>query len=123
VGYATLDGPYRQWLAGLGETSDPQAHRAQWQETVGAQVRALGRRFLDGAGPAAAEGRYVDLPDGDGRRWLNDAQAELWFLARLKKVLPLAPRPAAEPLDAPATPHDSTAHDTTAHDAATELAR
>lgn len=91
LGFATLDGPYRRWLSGLGATSDPEAYRAQWQATVGSTVRDLGRRLLNGAGPAAAEGRYVELPDGGGTRWLNDAQAELWFLARLKKVLPLEP--------------------------------
>ncbi|SFE28893.1 CRISPR system Cascade subunit CasA [Actinacidiphila alni] len=104
LGFAALDGLYRAWLSDLRNATDPAEHRSQWQATVGTTIRALGRRFLDGTGPAAAEGRYVELPDGSGRRWLNDAQAELWFLARLRRVLPLEPRPTREPPGAVGVP-------------------
>ncbi|MET9219045.1 type I-E CRISPR-associated protein Cse1/CasA [Streptomyces sp. NPDC003300] len=100
LGFAALDSPYRAWLSGLRNISDPEEYRGQWQRTVGTTIRALGRELLNDAGPAAAEGRYVDLPDGNGRRWLNDAQAELWFLVNLRKVLPLAPSPSVAPTGA-----------------------
>ncbi|WNI16533.1 type I-E CRISPR-associated protein Cse1/CasA [Actinacidiphila sp. ITFR-21] len=86
LGFAALDGPYRHWLAELARRTDPEEARADWQDTVSGIVRDLGRRLLDGAGPAAAEGRYVDLRDG-GARWVNDAQADLWFRRRLNTVL------------------------------------
>ncbi|WP_435172404.1 type I-E CRISPR-associated protein Cse1/CasA [Actinacidiphila sp. bgisy145] len=95
LGFAALDGPYRQWLRGLGERSDPAAYRGEWQATVSRIVRELGRGLLDAAGPAASEGRFVELPDGSGTRWVNDAQADLWFRKRLNKVLTLVPGSAA----------------------------
>ncbi|WP_329133936.1 type I-E CRISPR-associated protein Cse1/CasA [Streptomyces sp. NBC_01476] len=87
MGYAELDQPYRNWLRGLGAAGDPDEARAAWQKTVHTLVQDLGRRLLDSAGPAAAEGRHVELSDG-GVRWINDAQAELWFRRRLRAVLP-----------------------------------
>lgn len=101
LGFAALDGPYRQWLSALGRSSDPIRSRGDWEVTVAGIVRSLGRRLLDGAGPNAAEGRYVEMREG-GTRWVNDAQAELWFRMRLNAVLPeaAARRKAA---DEPAT--------------------
>ncbi|MFF0725612.1 type I-E CRISPR-associated protein Cse1/CasA [Streptomyces sp. NPDC004134] len=89
LGYAALDGPYRQWLGELRLSSDPLRSRDDWQVTVDQIVRDLGRRLLDTAGPAAAEGRFVDTPEG-GTRWLDDTQADLWFRARLNSALPAA---------------------------------
>ncbi|MGW5351049.1 type I-E CRISPR-associated protein Cse1/CasA [Streptomyces sp. NPDC004031] len=101
LGYADLDDRYRQWLRALRDTSDPAAHRALWQATVDRSVRTLGRRLLAAAGPATAEGRIVETPDGKGKQWLNDAQAELWFLARLRRVLPLARPRSADAVPTP----------------------
>ncbi|WP_235001875.1 type I-E CRISPR-associated protein Cse1/CasA [Actinacidiphila paucisporea] len=89
LGFATLDGPYRRWLRGLGGSSDPLRSRGDWQVIVSEAVRDLGRHLLDSAGPAASEGRLSAMPDGK-TRWLNDAQADLWFRTRLNVVLPEA---------------------------------
>jgi CRISPR system Cascade subunit CasA len=99
LGFATLDGPYRQWLRRLGERPDPTAYRAEWQATVSRLIRDLGRGLLDSAGPAASEGRYVELRDGQGTRWVNDAQADLWFRKRLNRVMTLVPRESAAPVE------------------------
>lgn len=114
LGYAALDGPYRQWLAGLAATDDPQQARAAWQVETSALVRGLGRRVLDAASPAAAEGRYLDLKDGKGARWVDDTQADLWFRMRLNKVLPAAAPAPASAAQAPDPGHrDGDLDDTT----------
>ncbi|WP_329367166.1 type I-E CRISPR-associated protein Cse1/CasA [Streptomyces sp. NBC_00669] len=110
LGYAALDGPYRQWLRKLGAHSDPAVYRGEWQATVSQIIRDLGRGLLDAAGPAASEGRYVDQRDGSGKRWVNDAQADVWFRRRLNKVLTLVPRASAAtdgPLDEEGRPSDA----------------
>lgn len=89
LGFAALDGPYRQWLRGLADSTDPDLSRGDWQVTVSGIVRDLGRQLLNSTGPAAAEGRYVPMREG-GTRWVNDAQADLWFRRRLNSVLPKA---------------------------------
>ncbi|WP_275127943.1 type I-E CRISPR-associated protein Cse1/CasA [Streptomyces monomycini] len=89
LGFGTLDGPYRQWLATLATYSDPDAARKQWQATVRRRILRLGRDLLNSAGPAASEGRVTELP-GYGPTWVNDARAETWFRRRLNKVLPKA---------------------------------
>ncbi|WP_443071775.1 type I-E CRISPR-associated protein Cse1/CasA [Streptomyces sp. NBC_01477] len=106
LGFAALDGPYRRWLSGLGRSSDPLRSRGDWQETVSETVRGLGRQLLDSAGPAAGEGRLSEMPDGS-TRWVNDAQADLWFRMRLNVVLPEATaRRAATSGFAAQTPDD-----------------
>jgi CRISPR system Cascade subunit CasA len=95
LGFAALDGPYRRWLRTLGEHSDPAAYRREWQATVSTLIRDLGRGLLDAAGPAASEGRFVEQGDGSGTRWVNDAQAEVWFRRRLNDVLALVHHPTA----------------------------
>ncbi|MFI0257864.1 type I-E CRISPR-associated protein Cse1/CasA [Streptomyces sp. NPDC017056] len=87
LGFGTLDGPYRQWLATLAAYSDPQEARKEWQATVRRRILRLGRDLLNSAGPAASEGRVTELP-GYGPTWVNDAVAETWFRRRLNKVLP-----------------------------------
>ncbi|MEF3117535.1 type I-E CRISPR-associated protein Cse1/CasA [Streptomyces chrestomyceticus] len=115
LGFGTLDGPYRQWLATLAAYSDPQEARKQWQATVRRCILRLGRDLLNSAGPAASEGRVTDLP-GYGPTWVNDARAETWFRRRLNKDLPdvvdrsggpqatgrLASSPETHPTTAPA---------------------
>jgi CRISPR system Cascade subunit CasA len=110
LGFAALDGPYREWLRDLVRSSDPERSRDDWQAAVSRIVRDLGCRLLDGTGPAAAEGRYVDMREG-GRRWVNDAQADLWFRSRLNAVLPAVAerrKAAAEPAPAGAADHRTT---------------
>lgn len=89
LGFAALDGPYRRWLRDLGGRPDPEEARGDWQVAVSETVRGLARQLLNGTGPAAAEGRYVQMREG-GTRWINDAQADLWFRRRLNTVLPKA---------------------------------
>ncbi|MBC2876980.1 MULTISPECIES: type I-E CRISPR-associated protein Cse1/CasA [Streptomyces] len=89
LGFGDLDGPFRRWLMDLAGPSDLRTARAQWQLTVRRRLLRLRRTLLDSVGPAASEGRIVDVP-GIGKRWVNDAQADLWFRRRLHKVLPLA---------------------------------
>ena len=96
LGFAALDGPYRHWLSRLGDSPDPVRSRGDWQVVVSEIVRGLGRQLLDSAGPAAGEGRYVEMRAG-GTRLIDDAQADLWFRKRLNAVLPEAAiRRAAE---------------------------
>ncbi|WP_328965727.1 type I-E CRISPR-associated protein Cse1/CasA [Streptomyces virginiae] len=74
LGFGLLDGPYRQWLAGLGETQDPGEARRAWQRTA---YRIL-RETADGQLAAACE-----------TGWLDDASSERIFLSRLNKAFPL----------------------------------
>ncbi|MDT9683130.1 type I-E CRISPR-associated protein Cse1/CasA [Streptomyces sp. TRM76323] len=92
LGYAALDGPYRAWLRNLARQSDLQAARQEWRETVRRHVLRLARQEIRSAGPAACDGRVVDLP-GRGKRLMDAGRAELWFRARLHQVLgpPAAP--------------------------------
>ncbi|MFE2373226.1 type I-E CRISPR-associated protein Cse1/CasA [Streptomyces sp. NPDC059398] len=96
LGFGELDGPYRRWLAELAQHSRPESARRQWQATVRRHIVRLSRSLLDSAGPAASEGRIVDIP-GSGKRWVNDASAELWFRLRLKRVLPSPHLPGPTP--------------------------
>lgn len=117
LGFAELDGPYRQWLRDLARSTDPEHARADWQVNVSGIIRDLGRRLLNGAGPAAAEGRYVELRDERGTRWVNDAQADLWFRTRLNTVLPEA---AARSAAAREAGEDDLTHAGTSDDQTTE---
>ncbi|WP_225844909.1 type I-E CRISPR-associated protein Cse1/CasA [Streptomyces sp. HPF1205] len=109
LGFAALDTPYRQWLASLATSDDPRQARAAWQVETAEIVRGLGKRLLDQAPPAAAEGRFIDVKDGGGNgggtRWVDDTQADLWFRMRLNRVLPAA---AAVSPDGPPQPPSST---------------
>ncbi|WP_405643881.1 type I-E CRISPR-associated protein Cse1/CasA [Streptomyces uncialis] len=73
LGFGALDGPYRRWLRTLGGTDDPVAARTEWQAIARRIVHSLGRQLLDTAGPAAAEGRIVDVPR-IGTRFIDDAR-------------------------------------------------
>ncbi|AOT61735.1 type I-E CRISPR-associated protein Cse1/CasA [Streptomyces fradiae] len=86
LGYAALDGPYRAWLRDLARYPGPQRARQRWRETVRCQVQRLARQEIRSAGPAAYEGRVIELP-GRGRRLVDAGRAELWFRARLHEVL------------------------------------
>ncbi|MFI1017921.1 type I-E CRISPR-associated protein Cse1/CasA [Streptomyces sp. NPDC020965] len=103
LGFGSLDGPYRRWLARLTPPCDLARARQDWQITVRARVIDLSRGLLDSAGPAAAEGREADIP-GVGKRWIDDALAELWFRKRLNQVLGLA---TTRPEDSPPPPDDN----------------
>ncbi|MGK5533117.1 type I-E CRISPR-associated protein Cse1/CasA [Streptomyces sp. URMC 129] len=87
-GFGALDGPFRQWLAGLGESPSPEAAHEEWRATARRLVTRLGRRLLNGAGPATWEGRFVETREG-GTQWIDIGQAELWFHNSLNKILPV----------------------------------
>lgn len=89
LGFGALDGPYRQWLLGLGDSTDPSWSREEWQCTAYRIVRELGSGLLDAAGTAAWQGRMI-TPRTGKPRWLDDTLADMWFRGSLKKTLPKA---------------------------------
>ncbi|MCI3930525.1 type I-E CRISPR-associated protein Cse1/CasA [Streptomyces sp. AN091965] len=95
LGFGALDGPYRAWLKDLLTFPDLHTARQEWRSTVRRHMTRLGRQLLRSAGPAADEGRLVDIPKL-GVRLLDAGRAESWFRARLDKVLgpPVAGTPA-----------------------------
>lgn len=87
--FGALDGPYRRWLLELGSSTDPLAARSEWQGRVYDIIRAHGRMLLDSAGFAAAQGRMVTITGG--KRWMDDALADLYFTGRINKALSSRP--------------------------------
>ncbi|MER6738432.1 type I-E CRISPR-associated protein Cse1/CasA [Streptomyces puniciscabiei] len=115
AGFGALDGPYRLWLARLGEGDDPQQVRATWQRTAHRLISRLGEELVGAAGEAAWRGRVVT--HAKGQTWLNAASADLWFRSRLHKALPLARTEATAAVPAQATAPDLIgAQDTPADD-------
>lgn len=88
-GFATLDGPFRDWLAGLRPDDAPRQARAAWQRKAHHILRELGDEVLRDAGDAAWEGRVIQTKQGQDL-WLNASGADRVFRAKLRKVLPLA---------------------------------
>ncbi|MEU0570418.1 type I-E CRISPR-associated protein Cse1/CasA [Nonomuraea sp. NPDC005983] len=88
-GFATLDGAFREWLAGLRPGDDPAARRSDWQRRVDRLVRRLGDELLRAAGDAAWEGRVIETKKGQ-ELWLSASQADLSFRSRLRAALPAA---------------------------------
>ncbi|MFC7979856.1 type I-E CRISPR-associated protein Cse1/CasA [Streptomyces cinereoruber] len=101
--FADLEGPYRAWLAHLGQAEDPFKQREAWKTQVHAILTRHGRQLVAEAGDAAWQGRLVSSKQGS--LWLNSALADKWFRARLRKNLglpafpeqPSAPDTEAEP--------------------------
>lgn len=86
-GFAALDGPFRQWLAGLRAGDDADQQRAAWQRTARQVVVRCGQELINTAGAAAWDGRV--LPTKTGQRWLNSSSADRLFTLRLDTALPL----------------------------------
>ncbi|MEV5433086.1 type I-E CRISPR-associated protein Cse1/CasA [Streptomyces sp. NPDC052701] len=104
LGFGALDGPYRAWLKDLLAFPDLETARQQWRETVREHLERLSRQLLDSTGPAADEGRMIDVP-GQGSRLMDTGRAEQWFRARLYKVLgPPPSRPTTVPVPAQSGP-------------------
>lgn len=101
LGFATLDGPFRQWLAALGPGDVPLERRTAWQRLAHRIVSGLGDELIRQAGDAAWEGRVIETRAGQDM-WLNASQADLLFRIRLRKALPLA-----APDDTTSEPHHS----------------
>jgi CRISPR system Cascade subunit CasA len=85
--YASLEVPYRAWLASLDAAADTAAARAAWQSTVYGLVRPIATALVESAGPRAWTGRDVN------GRLVNVAQSEAWFSTRIRSIL----RPALGP--------------------------
>ncbi|MFD4370999.1 type I-E CRISPR-associated protein Cse1/CasA [Streptomyces sp. NPDC058486] len=83
--FAELEGPYRAWLADLGQADDPIAQRDMWKAQVHMIITRLGRQMVADAGDAAWQGRLI--PSNQGNMWLNSALADRWFHKRLRKNL------------------------------------
>ncbi|RLV78600.1 type I-E CRISPR-associated protein Cse1/CasA [Streptomyces rapamycinicus] len=98
MGFGALDGPYRAWLKDLLAFPDLEIARQQWRDTVRERLERLSRQLLTSAGPAADEGRLIDAP-GQGGQLMDAGRAELWFRARLHKVL--GPPPSRRKTTAP----------------------
>lgn len=86
--YGAIDGPFRRWLIRLRTTTDLEAARTEWQQTVSRIVRDIARTLLDSAGLPANRGRMVFI-DGS-EQWLSAALAELYFFGRIRRLLPKA---------------------------------
>ncbi|MFC0601003.1 type I-E CRISPR-associated protein Cse1/CasA [Streptomyces palmae] len=86
LGYGALDGPYRAWLRDLAKQMDLRAARQSWRDTVRRHMLRLARQEIRSAGPAAGEGRMIDLP-GRSAILMDAGRAELWFRSRLHQVL------------------------------------
>ncbi|GHG50680.1 hypothetical protein GCM10018779_10970 [Streptomyces griseocarneus] len=86
LGFGTLDGPYRAWLKDLLAFPDLDAARREWRAAVRRHMLRLGRQLLDSVGPAADEGRLIEVP-GVGTRLIDAGRAEQLFRLRLHKVL------------------------------------
>ncbi|MEU2730596.1 type I-E CRISPR-associated protein Cse1/CasA [Streptomyces griseoviridis] len=85
TGFDLLEEPYRQWLAVLAEADDPFARRDTWKDEVRALAFRVCGDLVRSAGAAAWQGRTV--AGKKGPVWLTAGLAELWFRARLTRVL------------------------------------
>jgi CRISPR system Cascade subunit CasA len=81
LGFGLLDGPYRQWLADLGDAHDLTEARRSWQQTA---YRIL-RDVAD-----------AQLATAAGPGWIDNAAAERIFLRRLDKAFSLRHEPEAD---------------------------
>ena len=79
--YAALDGPYREWLAGLDQDTDPGTAISDWKATARSILRGLGADLVRAASPSAWRGR--ELPGRGGTELINTSRAESWFLHAL----------------------------------------
>ncbi|PWK64003.1 CRISPR system Cascade subunit CasA [Streptomyces sp. CG 926] len=82
LGFGLLDGPYRQWLTGLGTAIEPGAARRAWQVAAHRILWEAADRQLAAAGESG---------------WLDNTAAERVFRARLHKAFPLRHAPAPDP--------------------------
>ncbi|WP_007023151.1 type I-E CRISPR-associated protein Cse1/CasA [Saccharomonospora iraqiensis] len=84
LAYAELDGPFREWLSGLGPDTDPVTAEARWHRTANDIVWRLGQELHERAPEAAWAGRTVN------DRLLTAAHAADRFAKTLRKALPQA---------------------------------
>ncbi len=82
--YGMLDGLFRRWVVTLTEQVVPSERRAAWQLAVYRTVREVADRIVAEAGPTAIVGRMA------GGQFRDVGRAELWFVRKLRDVLPRA---------------------------------
>lgn len=95
LGYSLLDGPYREWLAGLEDAESADELLEAWGARALGILRAAGSVLVADAGPEALVGRDVPKRGTDTRQWIDSALAELWFRAALSKAL--VSKPTTDP--------------------------
>ncbi|QBI51838.1 type I-E CRISPR-associated protein Cse1/CasA [Streptomonospora litoralis] len=95
LGFAELDGPFRDWLGGIRPGDDPDGKRAEWQLRAHRIVRELGRHLVDQAGDAAWTGRLIETRQTTF--WLTAGGADLRFRSDLNKALPMTAPADKEP--------------------------
>lgn len=98
--YSLIDAPYRAWLAGLTEGTDPDRARADWHRTARDIIRAVGLERVEAAGPKAWVGREVN------KRRVTSPEAQAWFERALWKALPDLDLTGSDP--EPSDPDEST---------------
>ncbi|MBB2910398.1 CRISPR system Cascade subunit CasA [Streptosporangium becharense] len=86
LGFGTLDGAFRDWLAGIRPGDAPQTQRSAWQRQAHRIVSRLGDQLLRSAGDAAWEGRVIKAQGQE--LWLTASRADWMFRTRLRKALP-----------------------------------
>ncbi|WP_019806823.1 type I-E CRISPR-associated protein Cse1/CasA [Saccharomonospora halophila] len=84
LAYAELDGPFREWLSGLGPDTDPVTAEAGWHRTANDVVWRLGQELHERAPDVAWAGRTVN------DRLLTAAHAADRFAKALRQALPQA---------------------------------
>ena len=89
VGFAALDVPFRDWLAGLRPGDDPVARRSEWQHQAQRITGLCGDELLRSAGDGAWEGRVIKTKAGQVL-WLTASHADSAFRTALRRALPLA---------------------------------
>lgn len=82
-----IDMPFRQWLAGLNESSNAVAERMRWHCTARAIIEANARALLREAGPEAIVG--APMKAGKINGWMTASRAKAMLNTALKKYLPL----------------------------------
>lgn len=101
IGYATLDGGFRDWFARLTPETDPVAAITAWSETVLWTMRAQGELMADAAGPGAIRGRNLSRPD-EKPRHMDLGRAWSFFIRKLYAELSLPERQTTNPEEVPA---------------------
>ena len=84
MAWAALDGPARAWFSALTADSDIISERRRWQDLVRTTLEEEARQLARRASPAAIAGRKTKYG------FMTAALAEVYFLAELRRQLPLA---------------------------------
>ncbi|MEV5574465.1 type I-E CRISPR-associated protein Cse1/CasA [Spirillospora sp. NPDC052269] len=87
LAYASLDEPFRQWLAELHVGDEPEARRLEWQRQAYMLANSLAGDLIRDMPEAAWDGRVITTKKGK-ELWLNAASADLIFRRTLRKALP-----------------------------------